>query len=179
MKSEKWQPRALQGTLIGYDGHTIYRVHIQEQNKVIRIKDLCIFEDYETKTETSLLVYQDTLTFQGFYADDDNERDAQETASTPDNNRKVRNLENAEARTSLPDQKVGKAKSTTLDSTNDAPPRKSRKINITDAVRSSSRAATQVPGRKVGTAEDANNRGVDPNTTNPSFSHKGKHSQSR
>ncbi len=25
-KSEKWAPRALKGTLVGYDGHTIHRV---------------------------------------------------------------------------------------------------------------------------------------------------------
>lgn len=34
-KSEKWAPRALKGVLVGYDGHTIYRVHIKDQNKVI------------------------------------------------------------------------------------------------------------------------------------------------
>lgn len=39
-KSEKWAPRALKGTLVGYDGHTIHRVHIKDQNKVIRVKDL-------------------------------------------------------------------------------------------------------------------------------------------
>lgn len=49
MKSEKWVPRALRGTLVGYDGHTIYRVHIQNQEKVIQVNDLQIFEDYETK----------------------------------------------------------------------------------------------------------------------------------
>lgn len=35
MKSEKWAPRALRGTLVGFDGHTIYRVHIKDQNRVI------------------------------------------------------------------------------------------------------------------------------------------------
>ncbi len=30
LKSEKWNPRALCGTLVGYDGHTIYRIHIRE-----------------------------------------------------------------------------------------------------------------------------------------------------
>lgn len=65
LKSEKWDPRALRGTLVGYDGHTIYRVHIQEQNKVIRIKDLRIFEDHEIKTSTSLPDYENGPTFQG------------------------------------------------------------------------------------------------------------------
>ncbi len=31
MKSEKWAPQALKGILVGYDGHTIYRVHITLQ----------------------------------------------------------------------------------------------------------------------------------------------------
>lgn len=48
LKSEKWIPKALKGTLVGYNGHTIYRVHIKEQNKVIRVKDFRIFEDYES-----------------------------------------------------------------------------------------------------------------------------------
>lgn len=73
LKSEKWKPRALRGTLVGYDGHTIYRVYIKEQNKVIRIKDLRIFEDYETKVDTSLPDYQFTPTFQGLSLEDNNE----------------------------------------------------------------------------------------------------------
>ena len=40
MKSEKWATQALKRILVGYDGHTIYRVHIREQNNVIRVKNL-------------------------------------------------------------------------------------------------------------------------------------------
>lgn len=69
-KSEKWAPRALKGTLVGYDGHTIYRVFIKNQNKVIRVKDLQIFKDCETKMSTNLPEYTDTPTFQGFLAED-------------------------------------------------------------------------------------------------------------
>lgn len=54
LKSEKFVPRALKGKLVGFDGYTIYRVHIDEQNRVIRVKDLCIFEDTENKKNTSL-----------------------------------------------------------------------------------------------------------------------------
>lgn len=76
LKSEKWAPRALKGTLVGYDGHTIYRVHLKDQKKVIRLKDLCIFEDYESKTSTKLLDYSEGIpTFQGFLlADNDDEK---------------------------------------------------------------------------------------------------------
>ena len=76
LKSEKWAPRALKGTLVGYDGHTIYRVHLKDQKKVIRVKDLRIFEDYESKFSTELPDYSEgTPTFQGFLlADNDNEQ---------------------------------------------------------------------------------------------------------
>ncbi len=78
LKSEKRNPQALRGTLVGYDSHTIYRVHIREQNKVIRIKDLRIFEDYKTKTSTDLPDYKNTPTFQGsLLSDDDDNVDTQ------------------------------------------------------------------------------------------------------
>ena len=79
LKSEKWNPRALSGILVGYDGHTIYRVHIREQNKVIRIKDLRIFEDYEAKTFTELPEYKNTPTFSGFLLSDDDDEATSDT----------------------------------------------------------------------------------------------------
>lgn len=56
-KSAKWEPRAKQGLLVGYDGHSIYRVYLEKDVKVIQIKDLKIFEDASTKTKTSLPIY--------------------------------------------------------------------------------------------------------------------------
>lgn len=75
IKSEKWAPQVLKRTIIGYDGYTIYRVDIKEQNKVIWDKNLCIFEDYEAKKFIELPDYFNNLpTFQDFYYnDDDNE----------------------------------------------------------------------------------------------------------
>lgn len=70
LKSEKFEARALKGTLVRYDGHTIYRVFIQEQDKVIRVKDLQIFEDTSKKTSTSLLDFKGKPTFEGFLATD-------------------------------------------------------------------------------------------------------------
>ena len=88
MKSEKWAPRALKGTLVVYDGHTIYRVHIKEQNKVIRVKDLRIFEDYEAKKSTELPDYSNDLpTFQGFHYDDDDDEELER--QIPRTSRKV------------------------------------------------------------------------------------------
>ncbi len=76
LKSEKWATRALKRTLVGYDGHTIYRVHIKEQNKVVRVKDLQIFEDYETKVITDLPDYEnDTPAFQGFLLEDNDDKE--------------------------------------------------------------------------------------------------------
>ena len=50
--------RALRGTLISYNGHIIDQVHIREQNQVIRVKNLHIFEDYKSKVATDLLDYK-------------------------------------------------------------------------------------------------------------------------
>ena len=63
LKSEKFVPRALKGKLVGFDGHTIYHVHIEKQNRVIRVKDVRIFENTETKKNTSLSSYEDEPTF--------------------------------------------------------------------------------------------------------------------
>lgn len=71
LKSEKWEPRATRGVLVGYDGHTIYRVHVENHNKVIRVKDLQVLEESEAKTSTALPNYEDTPTFQGFLLVDD------------------------------------------------------------------------------------------------------------
>ena len=74
LKLEKWAPRALKGTLVEYDGHTIYRVHLKDQKKVILVKDLQIFQDYENKLSTELLDYsKDTPIFQDFFLADNND----------------------------------------------------------------------------------------------------------
>ena len=52
-KSTKWEARALRGKLVGFDGHIIYSVYIKDQNKVIRVKDLRIFEVITSKAATS------------------------------------------------------------------------------------------------------------------------------
>ena len=88
MKSEKWAPRALKGVLVGYDGHTIYRVYIKDQKKVIRVKDLRIFEDYETKKSTDLPDYDERPTFQGFLFED-NDEGSEKESSTCAESRKV------------------------------------------------------------------------------------------
>ncbi len=75
LKSEKWAPRALKKTLVVYNGHTIYRVHIKEQNKVIRVKDFWIFENYESKVATDLPDYENgTPTFQEFLLEDNDNK---------------------------------------------------------------------------------------------------------
>ena len=76
-KSEKWAPKVLKGTLMGYDGHTIHRMYIKDQNKVIRVKDLRIFEDFEIKPSKDLLDYQKKPTFKGFLLAD-GEKDSEE-----------------------------------------------------------------------------------------------------
>lgn len=48
-KSAKFAPRAQKGRLVGYGGHTIYRVFLEKDFKVIRVKNLRIFEDIVPK----------------------------------------------------------------------------------------------------------------------------------
>lgn len=50
---------------MGFDGHTIYRVHIEEKNRVIRVKDLRIFEDASAKTISALPDFDGKPTFVG------------------------------------------------------------------------------------------------------------------
>lgn len=93
MKSEKWAPKALKGVQVGYNDHTIYRVHIKDQKKVIRVKDLRIFENNETKISTELPDYDEGKpTFQGFLSKDD-DKGSKELMSTCDDRRKVRGTE--------------------------------------------------------------------------------------
>lgn len=66
LKSEKFEARVLKGTLVRYNRHTIYRVFIREQDKVIWVKDLQIFEDTSEKTSTSLPEFEGKPTFEGF-----------------------------------------------------------------------------------------------------------------
>ena len=84
-KSEKWVLQALKRNLVRYDGHIIYKVFIKSQNKVIRVKDLQIFEYYDTKMSTDLLEYTDTLTFQGFFAEDQEDGGNTPLSSRADN----------------------------------------------------------------------------------------------
>lgn len=61
---------------MGYNGHTICRVYLKDQKKVIWEKDLHIFEDYGSKSSTKLPDYNEgTPTFQGFlFTDNDDEQ---------------------------------------------------------------------------------------------------------
>ena len=65
LKSAKWEARALRWKFVGFDGHTIYRVHIEDQNKVIRVKDLWIYADITSKVTTSLPDFEGISTFDG------------------------------------------------------------------------------------------------------------------
>ena len=68
MKSEKWKSQALKKTLVCYIKHTIYRVYIKEQKKVIWSKDIRILQDYKAKKSTNFPEYSDNiLTFWSFH----------------------------------------------------------------------------------------------------------------
>ena len=61
-KSAKFTPRAKKRIPVGYDGHTIYRVFLKQDNAIIRAKDLQILEDTVSKNETSLPTYEAIMT---------------------------------------------------------------------------------------------------------------------
>lgn len=74
LKSKKFAPKALKKQLIGFDHHTIYCIHIEKQNQVIRIKDLHIFEDIEIKENIILSKYKNSkLFFQNFLLEYNND----------------------------------------------------------------------------------------------------------
>ena len=61
IKSEKWVPRVLKRILVGYNRHTTYKVHIIEQENVIQVKNLRIFENHKAKKSTKLPDYSDNM----------------------------------------------------------------------------------------------------------------------
>lgn len=67
--------QVLKRTLIGFDRYTIYKVHIKDQNRVIPVKNLQIFEDYKAKKSTKLLDYSKSqTTFQRFFHINNNDK---------------------------------------------------------------------------------------------------------
>jgi hypothetical protein len=58
LESTKFKPRAKKGKLVGYDGSTIYRVYIQDDQAIVRIKDLRIVEDADPKNATAIQTYE-------------------------------------------------------------------------------------------------------------------------
>ncbi len=63
LKSAKWEVYALRGKLVGFNDHSIYRVHIKDQNKVIRVKNLRIYKNIISKAITTLPDFKGIPTF--------------------------------------------------------------------------------------------------------------------
>ena len=64
-KSAKWEARGNKGMLLGYDGHTIYRVYLPDEEKIIRIKDLRIEENADGKADSHVTSYDAITASQG------------------------------------------------------------------------------------------------------------------
>ena len=82
----KWEARALRGKLVGFDGHTIYKVHIEDQNEVIRVKDMRIFEDITSKAATSLPDFKGKPMFGGVQIPDEQSPSDKSSASEEEKN---------------------------------------------------------------------------------------------
>ncbi len=99
LKSAKWDARALKGKLVGFDGHTIYRVHVEEQNKVIRVKDLQIFEDTAAKRHSALPDFDGKPSFGGIQLSDAEEDVSSSRSATSED---VIKIKRRARRTTLP-----------------------------------------------------------------------------
>ena len=86
LKSAKWEARALKDKLVSFDGHTIYNVYIKDQNKVIRVKDLRIYEDFTSKAITSLPDFEGKPTFDGIQIPDKQTPSDESSASEEEKN---------------------------------------------------------------------------------------------
>ncbi len=86
LKSAKWEARALRRKLVGFDGHTIYRVHIEDQNKVIWVKDLRIYKDITSKATTSLPDFEGRPAFNGVQIPDEQSPSDKSSASEEEKN---------------------------------------------------------------------------------------------
>lgn len=76
IKSEKCASQALKEILVGYNRHTIYKIYIKEQQKVIWVKNLQIFKNYKAKKSTKLSDYSDDMpTFQRFLLENNNKKE--------------------------------------------------------------------------------------------------------
>lgn len=52
--------------LVGYDNHTIYKIYIKDQNKVLQVKNLRIFKNFKIKPFTNFSNYKNKPTFEKF-----------------------------------------------------------------------------------------------------------------
>ena len=75
LKSKKFVSQAMKDTLVGFDRHTIYQLHIEKQSCIIRTKNLQIFKDIKIKKNTVLLYYKKKSTFPGFLLDDNDKKE--------------------------------------------------------------------------------------------------------
>ena len=112
VKSARFAPRAKNGVLIGYDGKTIYRVWLPDEQKIERLKDVEIYEgDISSKT---------TTTFTEESVDSSNEQGREDTTTPqpkPLSRKRQRRINRKEGRDSLPRRLESLPKSLTTTTT--------------------------------------------------------------
>lgn len=104
-KSKKWAPRLLKELLVGYDGYTTHRVHIIDQNKVIQVKNLQIFKNFEIKPHISFQDYENKPTFEIFLLKDE-KISKNRTTALLQLGQKVKNVENTKKPIKGKDQRL-------------------------------------------------------------------------
>ena len=56
LESEKWAPKALKGTVVGYNSHKIFQVHFKDQKKVIWVKIFVFLKTIRVNSPLSFLI---------------------------------------------------------------------------------------------------------------------------
>ena len=61
-KSVKFSPKTQKNMLVGYDEKTIYKIFFEKNHKIVKIKDLRIFENSNHKDGTEIFTYDVIMT---------------------------------------------------------------------------------------------------------------------
>lgn len=84
---------------MGFDNHTIYKIYIEDQKKVIQIKNLQIYKDITFKATTSLLSFDKKPTFDGIQIlDEQTPSDESSTSKEEKNTQKQSTKRQAKSR---------------------------------------------------------------------------------
>ena len=86
LKSAKWEARAFREKLVGFNGHTIHRAQIEDQNTVIWVKHLRIYNDITSMAITFPSDFEGRPTFDRIQVQDEQSPSDKSSASDKEKN---------------------------------------------------------------------------------------------